>query len=1048
MVSIGIAFAAGALAAPLRFDMGTDSSPVASGFTRVTPVTKYSRQQGFGWESGGQTGFDVIRPPENPQWRQPAGQAIPKDYVQFKEHNDVTRDGVESSQDLAFRADVSNGTYRVAITLGHLDRALGSMQVFLNGAMVADELVARHWVQRARPDFQYGFPRTIRRTVEVKDGTIRVRVHGDESGFHRRFHAEFNKPGPQSFITGGVLLDKKPERADPARWGQGRGAIELWVWEDIGGPFRGNAINAVEIAPLVAPPVSAEGRRAAVAFQAKRFKEAEAAFNQVADPYERAAGYLRLAGHPDYEEEQRLVPKALALLESAAAHHRDDPVFQETLANARRMNKGLHRFYHRADELRTYTELLLISGEVDSIEPGDPLYYKARMYAARGLHMIIPHRWTFAAGAGRQMFEQLERAGFGSNRYVRWYLHGDWSPEWSDWAYTDYSAKKQGAPAWAAEIYEGFNRGLDLAEWWFRHRQRPDGALGGSWGDDVEVLRSFGAFVAVSPDASPFALNGVRKVADGAWFSGSVDTEAGYFAEVGDTEHSGEWTADTLVAMTRIDFGNPIYIERALKTGKLMRDLWMDFNDRGHFLMRSNYLGATGVGGPGTLNDSRINYRPASPAFAVLRYNNLPSLSKLFVQWADAWLAASMSTEKGKPRGIIPQEIGFARSEMGGTNAPTWFKADNPPGTDTNYDWEGAAGYHEAIVELFQHAAEATGDKKYLEPLEIEAAFVREHCPPSACESEHARGGRLHASMWMNLEPGSNAWIAARLATWPRKWEQVRDGARNLLTVEQAAARSAEENSWAKKRWPHVTTEAIATDRIGWIGWGNALRSMTAYGVQGQQMLVTYRGWGREFAAMVERADHSGLRVRLYNMSRDERAGGVVPWALPVGAEYRCRAGTQEQTMMLRSLGQEIPVTLPGRTEVVLEVTRTTGTSKQRLVSDLSLSSADVRFVPEYHRLDVTVHNIGAAAARKIVVILMEGGREVGRQVIPNIEAPVDLDPKVVRIGFEFTPAKPRHAFTVVIDPDGKIEELTDRNNRVTVEIDTPAVPRKQHSSA
>jgi hypothetical protein len=464
--------------------------------------------------------------------------------------------------------------------------------------------------------------------------------------------------------------------------------------------------------------------------------------------------------------------------------------------------------------------------------------------------------------------------------------------------------------------------------------------------------------------------------------------------------------------------------------------------------MRSNYLGAAGVGGPGTQNDSRINYRPASPAFAVLRYNNLPALSRLFVQWADAWLAASMSTDKGKPRGIIPQEIGFARSEMGGTNAPTWYKADNQPGKDTNYDWEGAAGYHEAIVELFQYAAEATGDKKYLEPLEIEAAFVREHCPPPVCRSEYARGGRLHASMWMNLQPGSNAWVAARLATWPGKWEQIRGGVGNLVTVEQAAARSAEENSWAKKRWPHVTTESIATDRIGWIGWGNALRSMTAYGVQGQQLLVTYRGWGREFAAMVERADASGLRVRLYNMSREERAGGVVPWGLQVGAQYRCRAGAGEQTMVLRSLGQEIPVVLPGRTEIVLDVTRASEAPARRLVSDLALSSADVRFIPEYHRLDVSVHNIGAAAARRVVVALMEGGREVGRQVIPNIEAPVDLDPKVVRVGFEFTPTRPRHAFTVVIDPDGTIEELTDRNNRVTVEIDTPAAPRKQHSSA
>jgi hypothetical protein len=194
--------------------------------------------------------------------------------------------------------------------------------------------------------------------------------------------------------------------------------------------------------------------------------------------------------------------------------------------------------------------------------------------------------------------------------------------------------------------------------------------------------------------------------------------------EVSDTEHSGEWTADTLTAMMRIDYGNPVYIERAMKTGRLMRDLWMDTNARGDFLMRSNYLGSTGIGPPMTQNDSRINFRPAAPARGVLWYNNSPTLQTLFVRWADAWWAASMSTAKGKPRGIIPQEIGFADSELGGTGAPSWYEAQHPPHS-TNYDWEGVGGYHDFIVDLFLIAYEATGDEKYLEPMKLEEVLSR-----------------------------------------------------------------------------------------------------------------------------------------------------------------------------------------------------------------------------------------------------------------------------------------------------------------------------------
>ena len=41
--------------------------------------------------------------------------------------------------------------------------------------------------------------------------------------------------------------------------------------------------------------------------------------------------------------------------------------------------------------------------------------------------------------------------------------------------------------------------------------------------------------------------------------------------------------------MIRTDYRNPLYIERALRTGKLMRDLWMDRNEKGHYLMRSQF---------------------------------------------------------------------------------------------------------------------------------------------------------------------------------------------------------------------------------------------------------------------------------------------------------------------------------------------------------------------------------------------------------------------------------------------------------------------------
>ena len=616
------------------FDMGTESSPVADGYMRITPGSQFSVQKGYGWKSTAQNGFDVELPAKDPAWEGPSAQTIPRELLIYQEHSDLTRDGVRSPDDLLFQVNLPNGRYRVAVTLGNLAQPVCSQQVYINDELVAADIDAKHFAQRGEPDKQYGFPRKVRTVAAVKDGSVRIRIHGDDSGFRARFLKEFEKPVPTSYLTGASFRVRKPERPDLAAWGGSRTRGEpgqVWVWEDIGGPFTENSVMAVEIYPFVEPPLGLRGgklaatvadaalERGANLFNAGRFAESEKAFEGAGSDYARALGYLWLAGRPEYEEEQRLVPAALKLLESTAPQMKSDRMFSEALENARRMNRAIYRFVHRADRQRTYNELLLISGEVASMQPEDPTYFKGLIYAGRGFYMIIPHRWTFASGAGRQFFEKLKTAGFAENRFVRWYLDDHWTEHKPDWVFPDYSAGKQGAPAWAGEVYEAFNRELDLAEWWIRNRQAADGSLGGGWGDDVEILRTFGTSLSICPDSSPLTLDGVRKLANGAWDSGSIDREAGYFATVSDTEHSGEWTADTLTAMVRIDYGNPVYVERGLKTGRLMRDLWMDSNRNGHLLMRSNFLGATGIGAEPTQNDSRINYLPPRPR---VRYSN------------------------------------------------------------------------------------------------------------------------------------------------------------------------------------------------------------------------------------------------------------------------------------------------------------------------------------------------------------------------------------------------------------------------------------------
>src|SRR5881296_82478 len=99
VLSLALPSAARAADLPtLRFDMGTGASPVAPGYLRITPASTFSSAAGYGWTSTGMSAFDVERPPQDPGWEGPAAQLIPESYVIYKEHNDLTRDGVRSKE--------------------------------------------------------------------------------------------------------------------------------------------------------------------------------------------------------------------------------------------------------------------------------------------------------------------------------------------------------------------------------------------------------------------------------------------------------------------------------------------------------------------------------------------------------------------------------------------------------------------------------------------------------------------------------------------------------------------------------------------------------------------------------------------------------------------------------------------------------------------------------------------------------------------------------------------------------------------------------------
>src|SRR5262249_37480224 len=158
----------------------------------------------------------------------------------------------------------------------------------------------------------------------------------------------------------------------------------------------------------------------------------------------------------------------------------------------------------------------------------------------------------------------------------------------------------------------------------------------------------------------------------------------------------------------------------------------------------------------------------------------------------------------------------------------------------------------------------------------------------------------------------------------------------------------------------------------------NAVRLMTGFVNDGPGPLVSYRGLGRNFAALVLRADAANVRVVVYNFDQQTQNASLVPWILKQGDEFELLIGpdenddgrpdrvTESRKFRLESTGQDVPFRIDGRSQLVLEIRRLSLGSEKPLLADLAVSSADIQFRPEFQKIDVAVHNIGAAPARNL----------------------------------------------------------------------------------
>jgi len=97
---------------------------------------------------------------------------------------------------------------------------------------------------------------------------------------------------------------------------------------------------------------------------------------------------------------------------------------------------------------------------------------------------------------------------------------------------------------------------------------------------------------------------------------------------------------------------------------------------------------------------------------------------------------------------------------------------------------------------------------------------------------------------------------------------------------------------------------------------------------------------------------------------------------------------------------------------------------------DLALGREDVTLTADRRSVTVRVHNLGAAAAPEVAVIVRgPDGQGLGAARLSVLPPPDDLVPKVGELTIALAQPAPA-VWSVNVDPDGKLDEITRDNNR------------------
>lgn len=976
----------------LRLDLGPTDSPVAPGWQALTPADAYSPERGWGWEQAPDSAFcrDQHWRGELPPWHH---------WMRDLPVDPLTRDGIAAAQPAVLRVDVPPGRYVIRVWVGDYLEPATTQTVSVNGLVVAENVqagVGGLWGQILRAAV-----RPVRRVVEAKEDALRLTFSAIQTP------ARVVAVQVRRYVPGFVRL---------------QGAHVRWI-----GPPDAEAEAICDLLNQ-GQVEKARERIAALPDSGRQFRKACL--------WEALAGNMALTDPKEpvgpLEEALRILKRPVPGADPMAVAERRDLLSEFWTANRYLRLMSYERGYRltKKNSYRLQQEALALA---EGIRPIEPLYWQAALLRGRILYWQGRESGTKSEEATR-LFEQL-LAHFPQNRIVRIYAGQPVPP------LKEYPTDIPGAPKWASVERAALASVLDVIRWWLKERQIETGELGGGWGDDVEILRTWG-HIALALDI-PWLNEGIARMADGVWNHEPGLKEYGYPAGLGDVEHHAEPMADTHPLALAINYGEPRFLERCLRCISNMERLWTIVTPRGHRHFRSYNFGGDVVDpNPGAGFDVPLNARATKPGLWALWYNGQPEVARLFREWGHAWVEDCRRTDGGKPAGALPAGVRATDD----TFPNPWYALSYADIDNTAY----ARTLYDQLLGTWL----VTGDEEMLVPMHDIMRLIQEEFRSVTLEQfvkgqpDYPKGsaqwiGRAYNHPWFlnvvwkwRLITGDRRYDEF-LAAWPPNGSPA---VRCLLglpeeeKVLQSLERTAQRNAAS---FEMITSEVLCTDRVS-LGGTELLYTLYAGGFGDLSgcpgYAVRWENAGEDLAAWVLEATRSRFRARVYSFAPGAKRYAMQHWRLTPG-RYRLSVRDdlpngpflERRQVVLRHRGDAIPLVLPARRALVVEMSQ-----EQVLpwdparLPDLAADRSPAS--PVGQPVQWTVYNLGCVPARDVVVQLRTDGRVVEQRRLALVPPARQYQLGRTRVSFRYR--RGTTPLALVLDPEDRIAEITERNNR------------------